>query len=181
MAEVLKILTVANLVERKRIDLCALTCAALDDDYQVDWTVVGNGPLEADIRRLAPGSFHLKDRVEDLKEFYNNSDIFVLPSSDEGFGMVYAEAIMCGCPVICRKNDGGEEIVEKTKGGLAVDIPESDEAAVVNIRQAVEKIIENKDRYMSADIVEKARQLVDPTAIKNKWETLLKKYGDKLN
>ncbi|MFZ5980833.1 MAG: glycosyltransferase, partial [Candidatus Zixiibacteriota bacterium] len=100
---------------------------------------------------------------------------------DEGFGMVYVEAIMCGCPVICRKNDGGEEIIEKTNGGLAVDIPESDEAAVVNIRQAVENIIENKDRFMSAEIIEKARQLVAPTVIKNKWETLLKKYYDKLN
>ena len=181
MAEILKILTVANLVKRKRIDLCAKTCAVLENDYQLDWTVIGNGPEENNVRKLAPASLHFRDRVEDLKEFYNNNDIFILPSCDEGFGMVFAEAIMCGCPVICRKNDGGEEIIEKTKGGLAVDIPESDEAAVENIRQAVEKIIENKDRYMSAEIIENARQLVDPTVISNKWEALLKKYQDKLN
>ncbi|MBN1212364.1 MAG: glycosyltransferase [candidate division Zixibacteria bacterium] len=172
-----KVLTIGNLVPRKRIDLCARTCAELEKKHRLSWTVIGNGPEEEKIKSLAPESMTVRDRVESLTEFYKMADIFVLPSLDEGFGMVYIEAIMCGCPVVCRKNDGGEEIIDKTGGGLAIDIPADDDKAAAAIAGAIEKILENRVFYTSEEIIVRARDLVDPASIKDKWERLLGKYA----
>jgi len=176
-----KVLTIANLVPRKRIDLCARTCDELEKKRKLTWTVIGNGPEEENIKSLAPESMIVRKRVESLTEFYKDADIFVLPSCDEGFGMVFIEAIMCGCPVVCRKNDGGEEIIDESGGGLAIDIPAADDEAVAEITRAIEKILDNKGIYTSEEVIAKARQLVDPASIKDKWEKLLGKYAPFLN
>jgi len=176
-----KVLTIGNLVPRKRIDLCARTCAELEKKRKLTWTVIGNGPDEKKIKTLAPESMTVRKRVESLIEFYKEADIFVLPSCDEGFGMVFIEAIMCGCPVVCRKNDGGEEIIDKTGGGLAIDIPQADDEAVAEIARAIEKILDNKGFYTSEEVIAKARDLVAPASIKDKWEKLLGKYKPFLN
>ncbi|MDD5427005.1 MAG: glycosyltransferase [candidate division Zixibacteria bacterium] len=170
------ILTIANLVPRKRIDLCAAACARMEKKHPLTWTVIGYGPLEEQIKKNAPKAMTFIGRVEDLVPYYRKADVFVLPSCDEGFGMVYVEAIMCRCPVVCRKDDGGQEIIDRTGGGLAIEIPPSDDRAADEIIRAIEKILDNKDSYISAEIIGKARQLVEPRAIKDIWEKLLGKY-----
>ena len=172
----MKILTIANFVRRKRIDLCAKACQRLSQDNNIadlSWTVIGRGPLEDEIKRIAPDSMEFISKVESLAEYYRKSDIFVLPSADEGFGMVYIEAIMCGCPVICRKNDGGEEIVNRTGGGIAIDVPDSDEQAVKNITSAILTIIEDRKKYASDSTKQSAHEMVDPKLIRQQWLRIL--------
>ena len=174
-----RILTVANIAPRKRIDLCVRTCAQMEQDFEVDWIVIGNGPLEGEIDMEAPPSMRRLDRMDwqELKRHYGEADVFVLPSYDEGFGMVYIESIMCGCPVICRRGDGGEEIVIRTGGGITVDLPDSDRDSVTNIREAIVRILNNRDQYSSQETVGRARAMVDPDDIKRKWYGLLEKHG----
>ena len=172
----MKILTIANFVKRKRIDLCALACRKLSEDNNVtdlNWLVIGRGPLKEELKRIAPNSMEFISKVESLADYYRKSDVFVLPSVDEGFGMVYIEAIMCGCPVICRKNDGGEEIVNRTGGGIAIDIPDSDEQAVENITSAIQTIIESRDKYASDATKRAAHEMVDPIRIRQEWLKIL--------
>jgi glycosyltransferase involved in cell wall biosynthesis len=47
----------------------------------------------------------LKSR-RDLLLYYNAADLFVLPTKIEGFGQVFVEAMLCGCPVL-----GGAEVL----------------------------------------------------------------------
>lgn len=47
----------------------------------------------------------------DLRSFYNQLDLFVLPSKYEAFGCVYLEALACGVPFIGVKNQGIEDVV----------------------------------------------------------------------
>ena len=58
----------------------------------------------------------------DLGKFYNNSDVFVLNSIEDGFGMVILQAMACGLPVITTKNTGGSEIIEDEKDGFIIPI-----------------------------------------------------------
>lgn len=173
----MKILTIANVVPRKRIDLCALTYQELvkrHDSSGIKWTVIGRGKNEKKVKSLAPISMEFIPKVEILKDYFRAADVFVLPSCDEGFGMVYIEAIMCGCPVICRKDDGGQEIVDTTGGGIAVEIPKSDEDAVKNIVRAIDKIMAVRNRYANEKTKELAKQMVDPDRIKKVWADLLR-------
>lgn len=166
----------ANLVSRKRVDLCAMACRELERQVgreKLSWTVIGRGPLEGKIRLLAPESMHFIPKVDSLRAHFGSADVFVLPSFDEGFGMVYVEAIMCGCPVVCRRADGGQEIVDATGGGLAIDIPDSDRDATHNIVAAVNTILGDRQRYANETTRELARRMVDPERIRRQWEEVL--------
>lgn len=65
----------------------------------------------------------------DLKKLYLESDVFVLPSVEDGFGMVIGEAMACGLPVICSKNTGANEIIQDNKHGFLVDAQDAEALA----------------------------------------------------
>jgi starch synthase len=52
------------------------------------------------------------DAVEQSKliEYYAKAKVFVLPSREDGFGMVLSQAIMCGLPIVCSRNTGGRDL-----------------------------------------------------------------------
>lgn len=56
----------------------------------------------------------------DLKKLYQESNVFVLPSVEDGFGMVIGEAMASGLPVICSKNTGANEIIQDNQHGFLV-------------------------------------------------------------
>ena len=61
---------------------------------------------------------------EDLYErFYLDSDIFVLPSYQDSFGMVYLEALSCGLPVVATDMFAVPEMVEDGVNGFLVESP----------------------------------------------------------
>ena len=59
---------------------------------------------------------------DQLPFHYNNSSVFVLPSIEEGFGMVIGEAMACGCPVIATTNTGASEMISNGTDGFIVPI-----------------------------------------------------------
>jgi glycosyltransferase involved in cell wall biosynthesis len=46
-----------------------------------------------------------------LKAYMSRSHVMVLPSVEDGFGMVLAQAMACGCPVIGTRNTGTEDVL----------------------------------------------------------------------
>ena len=66
--------------------------------------------------------FVKKQKQEVLKYYYNNSDLFILCSIEEGLAMVQAQAMACGLPVICTTNTGGSEIVDDDINGYIIPI-----------------------------------------------------------
>ncbi|MEH2263620.1 glycosyltransferase family 4 protein [Nostoc sp.] len=66
-------------------------------------------------------------RVEhsQLKEYYSNSSVFVLPSLDEGMAYVQLEAMACGLPVICTPNSGGDSVIREGEEGFIIPIRDS--------------------------------------------------------
>ncbi len=49
-----------------------------------------------------------------LINYYRNSDVFVMPSIEEGMAMVQLQAMACGLPLICTTNTGGEDLLQLT-------------------------------------------------------------------
>jgi len=59
---------------------------------------------------------------KELYKYYSNSSVFVLPSIEDGFGMVINQAMSCGLPVILTENTGGYDIVRDGVDGFIIPI-----------------------------------------------------------
>jgi glycosyltransferase involved in cell wall biosynthesis len=55
-----------------------------------------------------------------LRELYRQSDVLVLPSVEEGFGVVIAEAMACGVPAIATANSAGPDLIRDGVDGFIV-------------------------------------------------------------
>lgn len=59
--------------------------------------------------------------AEELASLYQSAWVFCLPSSYEGFGRPYAEALACGTPVVATPNVGAMEVLDRGRYGVIVD------------------------------------------------------------
>ena len=76
-----------------------------------------------DLRRLAADlgvsdNVRLLGRRDDIEELLAAADVFVMPSHDEPFGLVFCEAMAMGKPVVALDDGGTVEIVEHGRTGL---------------------------------------------------------------
>ncbi len=102
-------LTVGTLEPRKNIVRLLQAFAALRKD-NLDITLVHCGPkgwlfddilFEAERLGIQDSvRFFGRVPIEDLVKLYNAADVFVYPSTYEGFGLPVLEAMACGCPVV---------------------------------------------------------------------------------
>ena len=66
---------------------------------------------------------HYKSQPEEnLKDFYNISDIFVSCSLEDGFSMVQLQAMACGLPIISTYNTGASELIDDGQEGFVIPI-----------------------------------------------------------
>jgi phosphatidylinositol alpha-1,6-mannosyltransferase len=74
----------------------------------------------------------------ELPDLYRLADLFVMPSSTEGFGIVYLEAAACGLRVVGGAADGSADAIQDSRVGATVDPGDSDAllAAIVAGLQA---------------------------------------------
>lgn len=104
--------------------------------------VAGDGVLRHDLETLSR-ELGIKDRVKWLGHFADpsrllqGSDIFVLASVGEAFGLVLPEAMACGLPVVATRSGGIVEIVEDQITGLLVE-PLDSEALARALRRLIE-------------------------------------------
>jgi len=91
------------------------------------YIIVGEGDLRPELEKLASES-PARDRViflgelplEQLKHCYSRCELFVMPSRQEGFGLVFLEAMALGKPVIAGCIGGATEIVKNGVTGFLV-------------------------------------------------------------
>jgi phosphatidylinositol alpha-1,6-mannosyltransferase len=75
---------------------------------------------------------------ERLPAYYRLADVFVMPSTGEGFGIVFLEAMACGCPVVAGNRDGSVDALADGDLGRLVDpfdARELLEALVASLRE----------------------------------------------
>jgi glycosyltransferase involved in cell wall biosynthesis len=73
---------------------------------------------------------------EELADHYRLADVFAMPSTGEGFGIVFLESMGCGTPVVAGNQDGSVDALANGELGVLVD-PESVDEIVAGIEQVV--------------------------------------------
>ncbi|GES46388.1 polysaccharide biosynthesis protein [Rhizobium dioscoreae] len=94
-------------------------------------TLIGRGPLLAEMRRLLPHC-HVPGWLsdEEVSEIAGTARVFVMPSRmPEPYGLVAAEALMSGIPVIVSSNALIAAEVEENGAGLVFDSGDADSLA----------------------------------------------------
>lgn len=93
----------------------------------------GGGDQEAEIKRLAfqdaedERTFRFLGfgSNEGVRDIFWASDIFLLPSRYEGFGLVVAEAMLCGCVPIRTRTGGAAEQIIEGETGFTIDMDDA--------------------------------------------------------
>lgn len=62
----------------------------------------------------------------ELPRWMSSSHVLVLPSLSDGFGLVMAQAMACGCPVIASENSGGPDLIQPGANGFVIPAGDSE-------------------------------------------------------
>lgn len=168
------VLSVARMYPRKRLDHLLRAADILRGripDVQI--RIVGEGPMSDRLRRL-DGELALGDTVVFLGEVsraqlsveYVRADCFCLPTIQEGFGLVFAEAMVAGLPVVACRAAAVPEIVADGRTGLLVTPEQPEELAT-----ALEKLL--TDAGLRRELGDEARRRVEAYGLVRVAKTFL--------
>ena len=121
----IRIATVAHLILRKNINVLIDALAGLDTDFDWQLNVIGHGPERPNLEKqclarrcrqkvVFPGSLPRQEVLAALRE----SDLFILASTLETFGLCYLEAMAAGNIVIGSKGEGIDGIIRHGENGF---------------------------------------------------------------
>ena len=121
----LNIVSIARFEKAKNIETLIIAASEiLKKKTDIKLVLVGGGSQEKELRALA-GKLSISDNVEfqgfrpDVEKILEDGAVFVLPSIYEPFGMVVAEALASGLPIIVSRVGGLREIVREGLNGFS--------------------------------------------------------------
>ncbi|MDF9296318.1 N-acetyl-alpha-D-glucosaminyl L-malate synthase BshA [Geobacillus stearothermophilus] len=168
------VIHVSNFRKVKRVPDVVRAFAIVRRHMPAKLLLVGDGPEMTVVCRLVK-ELGLQDDVrflgkqDKLEELYSISDVMMLLSEKESFGLVLLEAMACGVPCIGTAIGGIPEVIEDGKTGFLCPLGDVEEAARRTLmlltdrrlhqkmaRQAVQTV---KQKFRSSDIVGQYEQL----------------------
>lgn len=123
---VLRLVTVGRLAEPKGQEFAiGALRLILDAGVDAELTLVGSGPNEQSLRQTAAAhgvdeKVRFPGLARDPRLFLRDADVFLLPSTQEGFSNALLEAMACGLPVVATDVGGNAEALLHEAGGLIV-------------------------------------------------------------
>lgn len=118
------ILFVGRLEEAKGILLLLKAADYLPEEYR--FVVLGSGRLSEIVRKHPRTFFCQQVPHEDTAAYYQNADVFCLPSYTECFPLSVLEAMACGVPVVATDVGDIKEMIKPPYGGYICDFVSKD-------------------------------------------------------
>ncbi|MEG1448059.1 MAG: glycosyltransferase, partial [Oscillospiraceae bacterium] len=142
------LISVGNLKKQKNFDITIKAFHIIKKKYpDATLTIIGDGGVMESLLNLAR-ELSLENSInfcgrQDNKNVLRQmatADVFLLPSTREGFGIVYLEAMASGCFTIGTKGEGIADIIENEKNGILVSAGDYEEIA-----EYISKAFDNND------------------------------------
>jgi teichuronic acid biosynthesis glycosyltransferase TuaC len=139
------LVTVGHLVARKRhADVIRALWLLRERQPDLRYVIIGDGPEREPLARLA-AELGIGDRVElagqlpneEALERARTANVFVMPSIDEAFGVVYVEAMAAGLPAIGARGEAGPQEISGAGEGLRLVAPGDVEALAAEIQTLI--------------------------------------------
>lgn len=169
------LITTGSLIERKGFDLLIKALFICNKSLPQNWKtiIIGAGKLRNRLQQLI-NDYALQDHIvlvgqknkQEIVQLLQDSDIFVLPSRNETFGVVYLEALACGLPIIATDCGVPPEIVTK-ENGLFIRKEDINELA-----SAITYIAQNINQYNRKAIAEDCQARYSPEVIAQQLTTI---------
>ena len=161
----LKCLYVGVLDKNKNVELTLKALAKLNEDgWECSLTAIGKIIDSSLYEHLCSYAHfeHLEPKTkEELIYYYRNADIFIMPSHHETFGLVYAEAMTQGLPVIYTSGQGFDGQFPNGTVGYCVndsnpqDVIDAIKKICLHYSELSNNAINCVDRFKWSDICEK--------------------------
>jgi len=137
----IKVLTAANLIKRKNIDKLIKACEKIEN---IELSIIGDGKELKNLKKISKNTiFKGRLKKEEVIEEMKKSDIFILPSINETFGLVYLEAMASGCITVGTINDGIDGIIKNEENGFLT------KPNIKDIKLTLQKIINLKQEEIN--------------------------------
>ena len=175
----LRLLSYGRYVYKKGFDvLLRVFKKLLDHGVDAELKIGGGGP-EQDVLFELARELGIADKVslgvwiEDVSEALDQSDVFVLPSRDEPFGIVMLEAMARGLPIVSTRTQGPLEVLSDDSAWLA------DVDSVESLTGALLQLVNNTEdaRKKAACALEGYRDTYHEDAVLPKLEALYRSVG----
>lgn len=117
-----------QLIERKGLSVLMQAWELIAEmDQRTRLQIIGDGPLAGRLMEWRqslrePDRVLLQSSTRDMPAFYHGLSLLVLPSSQEGYGLVAAEAASCGLPVVASDVSSLPELVIDGRTGILVPV-----------------------------------------------------------
>ncbi|MCR4595788.1 MAG: glycosyltransferase [Lachnospiraceae bacterium] len=173
----IRIISAAGMNHGKGFDILIRAYASLIKTHpDCHLTIMGDGPERGSIQRMCgelgvgiasnpdataigtvsfTGTYIRSDFATQLR----TADFFVLPSRSETFGLVYAEALAAGVPVVATKCGGPEDFIDESNG-LLVPVDDADALA-----EAMSHMIDSLDSYGRGAISDSCKKRFSPATV----------------
>jgi len=133
------VMHISNFRPVKRVEDVVEIFARVLGEIPSRLVLVGDGP-DLPRARVKVEELGIRDRVVFLGEYtpvqelLSCSDLFLLPSRSESFGLAALEAMSCGSPVVASRTGGLPEVIIDGETGYLCEVGDIDEMAAASIR-----------------------------------------------
>ena len=162
---------ISNFRPVKRIRDVILIYNNIRKYFDSELILIGDGPERTQIEQLVlelglKSHVHFLGKSNEIENVLTKSDLFLLPSNSESFGLVALEAMSCGTPVITTCSGGIVELVIDGKTGFTCSVGD-----VQSMSEKAINLLSNSEQYlnMSASAFKRA-QMYDSKHIIPKYE-----------
>lgn len=163
---------VGYLLRRKFADVAIKAVAEACTNSEFQFNIIGNGEMQIDLENLVfneqlQNSVHLLGRLkrDQILSYLDSSDVFVMISKNEVFGLVYLEAMARGCVVIASRNEGMEGIIVDGYNGFLCEAGNQNE--LIGILTKINSLPPEKLQEISCNASRTAEQYTDVAVARN--------------